>query len=347
MSKWINFKRLREELLFRDVLAHYKIPFKVKGDRAMAFCPLPNHPQRVNGKPRTASLSIHFGRNLFQCFGCKAKGRAVDFACRMEGFNPADPSEFRAAALKILEIFDAGKKPSRRLDDAAALSEEHPVQSDQLKLKTIINAPLDFELRDLDPEHPYLRERGFSPETIRHFGLGYCNRGLMRGRIAIPLRDRMGELIGYAGRLTKDSMISEECPKYLLPGRRERSGIGYEFHKSLFVYNSHAVESPADDLIVVEGFPSTWWLRQAGYRNVVGLMGSHCSESQAAQICELVTLNGRVWALPDGDEPGTQCAYSIFEKIAPRRSVRRVVISNHHQPTDVPLEDFPLILGAE
>jgi hypothetical protein len=34
-----------------------------------------------------------------------------------------------------------------------------------------VNAPLDFELQRLDYSHPYLRERGFTEETVKMFGL--------------------------------------------------------------------------------------------------------------------------------------------------------------------------------
>ena len=38
------------------------------------------------------------------------------------------------------------------------------------------NAPLDFELKGLDAEHPYLLSRGFTPETIEQFGLGLASQ---------------------------------------------------------------------------------------------------------------------------------------------------------------------------
>lgn len=53
----------------------------------------------------------------------------------------------------------------------------------------VVNAPMDFELKGLDQAHPYLRSRGFTPETIAHFGLGYCSRGSLKGRVAIPLQE--------------------------------------------------------------------------------------------------------------------------------------------------------------
>jgi DNA primase len=45
------------------------------------------------------------------------------------------------------------------------------------ELLVIVNASLDFELKGLDATHPYLLGRGFTPETIKHFGLGFCSRG--------------------------------------------------------------------------------------------------------------------------------------------------------------------------
>ncbi len=56
-----------------------------------------------------------------------------------------------------------------------------------------VNPPLTFELKNLDSKHPYLNGRGLDQKTIAIFGLGYCNRGLMQGRIVIPLHNEQGE----------------------------------------------------------------------------------------------------------------------------------------------------------
>ncbi len=91
-------------------------------------------------------------------------------------------------------------------------------------LPVVVNPPLGFELKDLDAEHPYLLSRGFTPETIEHFGLGFCSRGLLKDRVAIPLHDMAGALVGYAGRVVDDSLITEDNPRYRFPGERERDG---------------------------------------------------------------------------------------------------------------------------
>ena len=55
MSTWIDFRALRESLDFAQVLAHYDVRLKTKGDQASGFCPLPTH----DGKRRSASFSVN------------------------------------------------------------------------------------------------------------------------------------------------------------------------------------------------------------------------------------------------------------------------------------------------
>jgi DNA primase len=200
----------------------------------------------------------------------------------------------------------------------------------------LVNQPLDFELKDLDREHPYLPSRGFTPETIARFGIGFCRRGLLKGRVVIPLHDHEGKLVGYSGRVVDDAQISEDNPRYRFPGKRERDGKVFEFRKSLFLYNGFRFKAPLDDLLVVEGFPSVWWLIQNGLPNVVATMGADCSERQAELIVALVKPVGHVWIAPDGDKAGERQAQSLLTKIAPMRSVRWLKLEADKQPTDYP-----------
>jgi DNA primase len=135
-------------------------------------------------------------------------------------------------------------------------------------------------LKSLDPEHAYLQERGFSPETIAAFGVGMCTgKGITAGRIAIPIHNELGELVAYAVRWP--GIPPEGDGKYKLP-------MG--FHKSLVVYNLHRAREHAKSagLIVVEGFFDAMRLWQAGFPNVVALMGSALSEAQEALIVDVV-----------------------------------------------------------
>ena len=340
-STWIDFKELRSKLRFADVLQHYRLTLKVKGDRATGFCPLPGHPKH-DGKRHSPSFSANLTRGIFQCFGCGSKGNCLDFIARMEGLNPDDGQDLRKAALLAVELFGLGRatEPKSQTSDPTQKSRTRSEQSSPPPAKpkavagpVIINAPLNFELQKLDPAHPYLKERGFTPETIGHFGLGFCGRGMLQGRVAIPLHDAAGCLIGYAGRLVDDTLVNDQTPKYLFPGSREREGKTYEFHKSLFLYNGFAA-GKVRKLIVVEGFASVWWLWQHGHPNVVALMGWSCSDEQARLIVEMVEPDGIVSVMPDGDESGQRCAEAVLKLVSPHRCVRWAKLAVGEQPTN-------------
>ena len=334
---WVNYKSLRAELSFIDILHHYGAELKERGEQWQGFCPLPTH----QGKRNSPSFSANVGRGIWQCFGCGAKGNAIEFAAMMEGLNPDNPDDFRKAAL-LLQKMCVGKDGEEREQPSKpkkGIRERSEQEDHEEETSGVVNAPLDFELQRLDYSHPYLWERGFTEETIKMFGLGYCERGLMKGRIAIPLHDAKGALIGYAGRIVDEEAIGENTPRYLFPGSRERNGTRHVFRKSAFLYNGFRVEN-ALRLVVVEGFTGVWWLTQAGIKNVVALMGASCSETQAGLLRDLVAEDGSIWLLPDGDKAGERMAEETLVMLAPYRFVRWVKLPEEQQPTDMGKEEL-------
>jgi DNA primase len=331
MATWINFKELRSKLNFEEVLRHYKVEVKRKGNQHHGFCPLPNH----NGKKNSPSFSANLEKGIFQCFGCGAKGNVLDFAAMMEKADPKDGAALHTVAGELQKRFcpELGEK-----SQAKAKTEKQPEVKPKDEMPVVVNAPLDFELKGLNREHPYLLNRGFSQETIDHFGLGFCSRGMLKDRVAIPLHDHEGKLIGYAGRVVDDAAISEDNPRYRFPGEHKREGKIFEFRKTLFLYNGFRVKAPVDDLIVVEGFTSVWWLHQNATPPAVATMGADCSERQAELIVSLVKPAGRVWLVPDGNDAGERCAQSLLLKVSPHRLVRWVKMAADKQPTDLSAE---------
>src|SRR5690606_7246564 len=132
-----------------------------------------------------------------------------------------------------------------------------------------------------------------------------------------------------------DTTITEDNPRYRFPGERKRDGKVFEFRKTLFLYHGCRIKAPVDELIIVEGFTSVWWLVQNGLPDVVATMGADCSEKQAELIGSLVHPRGRVWFLSDGDEAGERHAHTLFERVSPHRFVRWVRLSDGRQPTDL------------
>ena len=325
MTTWVDFKLLRQQLSFQQVLQHYKVEVKAKGHQHHGFCPLPKH----NGKKNSPSFSVHLEKKIFHCFGCGAKGNILDFALLMDGGTPGDSDALRKTALALQKRFGLEKELS--LPKSKPISMEPPRS---VSGKTVVNAPLDFALKTLDYDHAYLRNRGFTDETIQHFGLGYCSKGYLQGRVVVPLHNHAGQLVGYAGRIVDDALIDENNPRYKFPGLREHKGITYEFRKSDFLYGGYLIKEPVDDLAVVEGFPSVWWFHQLAIQNVVALMGWSCSEAQATLIASLTKPKGRVWLLSDGDDAGNRCAESVLPLVAQHRCVRWVKLDEGNQPTD-------------
>ena len=335
MPAWIDFKQLRAQLRFEDVLRHYAVEVKAKGGKQhQGYCPLPNH----NGKRNSPSFSANLERGIFNCFGCGAKGNLIDFAVLMEGLNPDDGAGVRKTALKLQERFcpsqQARQQSKPKRHEAAQF--ELPTAAPKTNARVQINTPLDFELKNLDAKHHYLDKRGFSLETVEHFGLGYCSKGLLSGRIAIPIHNPTGQLVGYAGRIVDDTRINEENPRYKFPPPRERNDVVHEFHKLHLLYNLHRLKKPVLDLAIVEGFASVWWLTQMGFPDVVALMGWKMSDEQAQLICDVVPPNGRIWVIPDGDESGGRCAVSVLEHIGTQRFIQWLKLDESKQPTNYP-----------
>jgi DNA primase len=335
MTTWIDFKALRAKLDFENVLKHYGVEVKRKGKQHHGYCPLPNH----NGKKNSPSFSANLEKGIFQCFGCGAKGNALEFAVMMERADPRDGTALREVALGLQKRFCPGMENEPKPKPAQA----SPPKAEAVKeLPTIVNAPLDFELKGLDDKHTYLLNRGFTQETIDHFGLGFCSRGMLKDRVAIPLHDHEGKLIGYAGRVVDDSAITEDNPRYRFPGERERDGKAFEFRKTLFLYNGFRVKTPVDDLIVVEGFTAVWWLFQNDFSNTVATMGADCSEKQAELIVSLVKPSGVVWIMADGDKAGERHAENLLMLVSQHRLMRWLKLAEGKQPTDLSMEQLKL-----
>ncbi len=336
MRVWVNFKELRARLKFEEVLKLYKIDIRRKGPQHQGPCPLPRH----TGSRESASFSANLDRGIFQCFGCGAKGNALEFAALMKGIDPQDGEALRSVAVEMQQRFFPREATQKIKSGTPTLPDEPKATP------VVVNAPLNFELKGLDGSHPYLSGRGFTRETMNYFGVGYCSRGLLTDRVAIPLHDNDGKLLGYAGRVTDDAEISDSNPRYRLPSRREHSGTVYEFKKSLFLYNAFRAKERAGPLVILSGFPSVWWLTQNGVGRVVATMGPECSEEQLEQVLSLSPEDGQVWIMPDGNKAGERFAEFLLLRLSPHRLVRWVKLEEGRQPTDLTRDQLKNCLPA-
>jgi len=187
------------------------------------------------------------------------------------------------------------------------------------------NPPLKFRLEPLDRKHPYLTERGLTQETIVNFGLGYCAKGMMAGRIAIPIHDVEGRVVAYAGRWPGEP--PHGTPKYKLPPG---------FRKSLELYNlDRACKASAHEpLVIVEGFFGAMILSQCGVQRVVALMGSTLSGAQAELIRKHSHSLSQVVIMLDEDEAGRAGRENIVQRLAPWLFVKTHAFEHFGQQPD-------------
>jgi DNA primase len=249
-------------------------------------------------------------KRVFHCFGCGAKGNMLDFIALKEDVS------IKEAALLASEWFDTGATPSAA--PRANLGPPEPRKKPQGPTKT--NAPLTFQLR-LQGHHPYLRERGIEAQTAEHFGVGYCNRGLLKGRIAIPIHDVQGNLVAYAGRWVSGELPEGEEKYKLPPG----------FKKNEVLFNLHRIAGN-DHVVIVEGYFSVFRLHSLNF-HAVALMGRTLSNTQE----ELLTRSGakRLTLLLDGDEPGRAAAQELLSRLSRKLSVRVLRLPADSQPDTV------------
>ena len=318
MATFVDFKAVKAAVSMLQVLEHYGVAdkFKRSGDSLSGPCP-------IHDGQNVTQFRVSLDKNCWNCFGtCKGGGNVLDFVARKEGVG------LRDAAFLLCEWFDVpmgnspaaqSNKPKREPGAQKPKSppdRERPERAPKPKAEAQPddtdqpNKPLGFALQHLDTAHPYLvspEGRGLSPECIAHFGLGFCDKGSMSGRIVIPIYTADGQLVAYAGRWP-GTPPDADTPRYKLPPG---------FRKARELFNAHRAFAVRDEpLVIVEGFFDCIALWQHGIRCVVALMGSSLSAHQEELIARVVKPTSRVILMLDEDNAGREARVQIAHRLA-------------------------------
>ena len=164
MGTYVDFNHVRRQVSIVQVAEWLGLELTPKGNQLRGSCPLHDGGSRA--------LVITPSENIWYCWAseCKSGGGTIELVAKIRQLD------FRDAAIAIQRHFLPGPG----------------------KLPTPADAPLQ-PLEYLEAKHALVQELGFEEAIARSLGIGYASRGLMRGRVAIPLRDEQGRLTGYVG----------------------------------------------------------------------------------------------------------------------------------------------------
>jgi len=335
-SKFVDFKAVKAAVTMEQVLEHYGLLEKFKRGADSLSGPCPIH---KGSNPTQFRVSV--SKNVWNCFSeCKHGGNTLDFIAEM------DDVSIHAAALKAIEWFHLDPEAMSVNGDAEApgdaqKSDTTPAPAAKKAApaaeKSAPNTPLKFRLDKLERSHPYLAERGLTLETVVDFGVGFCAKGMMADRIAIPIQNAEGKVVAYAGRFPGEPP-DESTPKYKLP---------QGFRKSQELFNiDRAIKEPGP-LVIVEGFFGCMKLHQFGCRKVVALMGSTMSAAQEELIRRHTDRTSQVIVMLDEDEAGRMGCEDIAVRLA-----KFVFVTVHafdkegQQPENMTAEEVKQLLGG-
>lgn len=255
---------------------------------------------------KTPSFFVFPDNQRWHCFGCNRGGDIFTFAMELEGMD------FRTALEELAR--QAGVQLRERTP------QEIQAESEADRLRELLTEAVSYyhtllmTAPQAGPARAYLRERGFTRETVETFQLGYSldswdgvrthliGKGFspeeqiaagmlverdgggtydrFRNRLMIPIFDRRGRPIAFGGRV----LTPDQQPKYMNSPQTplfDKSTVLFGYHLA-----SRAIRE-AEAAVIVEGYMDVMIPHQAGYKNVVAPMGTALSENHLKQLQRL------------------------------------------------------------
>jgi DNA primase len=249
---------------------------------------------------KTPSFVVTPARESWHCFGCGLGGDIFSFVMQRDGVP--FPEALRTLASR------AGVE----IDERTKREDAH-----KARLRQVLDSAIAFYHAVLIHKAPvalaYMRDRGFTDETIETHQLGWAPAGWdqmtrtletkrdvrpeelvevglasprtsgrggvydkFRARVIFPIRDQSGHAVGLGGRL-----LEGEAPKYL------NSPATPLFDKSRTLYLIDRAKGPIrrlDQAVIVEGYTDALMAHQAGFDNVVASLGTALTPGQVALL---------------------------------------------------------------
>lgn len=347
---WYTEEQIEEVRAANDivnVIGSY-VKLKRSGGSYTGLCPFHNE--------KTPSFSVNPARQMYKCFGCGAGGSVITFVMEYENYTFPEALESLAERAGI----------TLKAEEADGYHKEQ--ESIKMKLLEINRKAGSFYYAILKSAqgktgYDYLKSRGLSDETIRHFGLGYAGQGSMnlynflkhegygddilketglfkideRGaydkffnRVIFPIMDANSRVIGFGGRVMGDAK-----PKYLNSPETKL----FDKSRNLFGLN-YAKLGKNKNMVLCEGYMDVIALHQAGFTNAVASLGTAFTIQQAGIIKR---YTDEVLLTYDSDQAGQKAALRAIPILRQAGINARII---HMEPYKDP-DEFIKGLGAD
>ncbi len=314
------------------------VSLKKKGSNYMGLSPFTDE--------KTPSFSVSPAKQIFKCFSTGKGGTVVSFLMEKEHYTY--PEALRWLADKYGIVLPEEKAPTP--EEMAAVTEKESlfIINEFAKKHFVENLHENEEGKAIGLS--YFEERGFRPDIIKKFELGYClNSGddftnsalaknykleylekvgltkskderkfdFFRGRVLFPIHSISGRILGFGGRTLQND---KKVAKYF---NSPESPI---YHKSDILYGLFFAKNDIikyDNCYLCEGYTDVISLYQAGIQNVVSSSGTSLTKEQI-KLVRRYTQN--ITILYDGDNAGIKASFRGIDLILEEGMSVKVVL---------------------
>ena len=247
------------------------------GNEVMFYCPF--HSNR-----HTASCCVNKSSGVWLCFNpsCGESGTLTELVRRVLHKNDFEAIRFIATQEQAaLNNFD---------EVMASMFEEKP-DFEEFSQETLDRLHLDLAVNENAKD--YLKSRSINEESMKHFGLGYSPSMNM---VITPVHSPDGRPIGLVGRS--------------IEGKSFKNSTNLPKSKTLF--NIHRAKKIGENVIVVESNFDAIRIHQAGFPNVVAVLGGVLSTEQHKLLNRYFN---RITVMTDADLAGRELGLSIANRL--------------------------------
>jgi DNA primase len=307
------------------------------------------------------SFDVDPKRGRYRCWSCGKYGDVITFVQEYEKVEFAEALEILAKRaginLEKKENLVQNRLRGSMLDSVRWASDQYH--------QCLQESPLAAEARS------YLSSRGLEDEIIRQFGLGFAPRrgdwllelahndgvdvgmleqvGLIgrktdkpglydrfRDRIMFPIRNVLGNTVGFGGRIMPSSPFVDKAPKYY------NSSDSPLFSKSEQLYGIDQARNSIGKigyLAVVEGYTDVMMAHQMGVGNIVATMGTAINARHLRQLRRWTSKVVLVFDADAGGEQGVDRALELF--VTNDMDLAIATLPEGLDPCDMLLNDGP------